>query len=66
MQILREMDALPKEAAEELDICMAQIDRIVAIADGLKHLSRVSDRKMDTVNINSVIAQIMTDRKSVV
>ncbi len=60
LQILREMDALPKEAAEELDICMAQIDRIVAIADGLKHLSRVSDRKMDTVNINSVIAQIMT------
>jgi two-component system sporulation sensor kinase A len=59
LQLMQAIKNMPKEIREELDICMSQIDRIVAIADGLKQLARVHEKKMHTLNINEVVAQII-------
>ncbi len=64
IQLLQKMENLPHEALEELEICMSQIDRIVAIADSLKHRSSIPEKRMDMVNINDVIADIMALHKS--
>ena len=64
IQFLQTMKNLPHEAVEELEICMSQIDRIVAIADGLKHRSSIPEKRMEMANINDVIADIMTLHKS--
>ncbi|MDD4242473.1 MAG: PAS domain S-box protein [Smithellaceae bacterium] len=64
LQLIQEMKNLPRDVSEELSICMAQIDRIVAIADGLMQLARVSDKKMETTQINDLIAGILTLHKA--
>ena len=64
IQFLQTMKNLPHEALEELEICMSQIDRIVAIADSLKHRSSIPEKRMDMVNINDIIADIMALHKS--
>ncbi|MBN1473523.1 MAG: PAS domain S-box protein [Syntrophaceae bacterium] len=60
LQLIQAMKSIPEEIREELDICLSQIDRIVAIADGLKQLARVHEKKMNKENINEVVAQIIT------
>lgn len=64
IQFLQTMENMPHEAQEELQICMSQIDRIVAIADGLKHRSSIPEKRMEMANINDVITDIMTLHKS--
>lgn len=64
IQFLQTMENMPHDALEELQICMSQIDRIVAIADGLKHRSSIPEKRMEMANINDVIADIMTLHKS--
>ncbi|NLD80277.1 MAG: PAS domain S-box protein [Smithella sp.] len=64
IQFLKTMGNMPHEAREELEICMSQIDRIVAIADGLKHRSSIPEKRMEMANINDVITDIMTLHKS--
>jgi signal transduction histidine kinase len=64
LQLIQEMKHLPRDVSEELNICMAQIDRIVAIADGLMQLARVSDKKMEKAQINDLIAGILTLHKA--
>lgn len=59
LQILQAMENMPHEVREELNICMSQIGRIVAIADGLKQLARVHEVKMDLLNINEVVAHMV-------
>jgi two-component system NtrC family sensor kinase len=64
LQLIQEMKHLPRDVSEELNICMAQIDRIVAIADGLMRLARVSDKKMETTQINDLVAGILALHKA--
>ena len=64
IQFLQTMENMPHDALEELQICMSQIDRIVTIADGLKHRSSIPEKRMEMANINDVIADIMTLHKS--
>jgi len=64
LQLIQEMKHLPRDVSEELNICMAQIDRIVAIADGLMQLARVSDKKMETTQINDLVAGILALHKA--
>ncbi len=59
LQLLQAEDDIPSTVHEELDICMKQVERIVAIADDLKQLSRVSSDVMIPDNVNDVIAQVL-------
>lgn len=64
LQLLCAMDNMPQGVREELSICMSQITRIVAIADGLKQLARVHEHQVDRVNLNDVVARIVTLHKA--
>ena len=59
LQMWHNMDDLPEEILEEIDICMRQIDRILSIADNLKQLSRVPDEKRIATDINSTIDNLL-------
>ena len=60
LQILQTMENPSPEVLEELEVCMAQISRIVIIAENLKQFSRISEKKMITADINGVIAHVLT------
>ncbi len=49
------------ETKKELDICMAQIKRIVTIAENLKQFSRIpgKEKTMTLADINDVIAHVL-------
>ncbi|MDD5475950.1 MAG: ATP-binding protein, partial [Syntrophales bacterium] len=59
LQTLKRMGTIPREAREELDVCMEQIRRIVAIADNLKQFARATKDAMALENVNDVIARVM-------
>ncbi len=59
LQFLKSMENLPSKVQEELDGCMKQIDRIVAISDNLKQLSRSTRNEMVPDDINDIIAQVL-------
>lgn len=60
LQILQTMENLSPEVLEELKVCMAQISRIVTIAENLKQFSRIPEKKTIIADINSVIAHVLT------
>jgi PAS domain S-box-containing protein len=60
LQILQTMENLSPEVLEELKVCMAQISRIVAIAEDLKQFSSIPEKKMIMSDINGVIARVLT------
>ena len=60
LQILQTMENLSPEVLKELKVCMAQISRIVAIAENLKQFSRIPEKKTIMADINGVIAHILT------
>lgn len=60
LQILQNLESLSSEVNEELNICMAQIGRIVSIADNLKQFSRIPEKKTIMADINDVVARVLT------
>ncbi len=60
LQTLKNMESLSPEVLEELNVCMAQISRIVTIAENLKQFSRIPEKKTIMSDINDVIAQVLT------
>ena len=59
LQLLKTMEELPPDVIEELDICMEQVDRVVAIAENLRDFSRISKREMQADDINEVIQDVV-------
>jgi len=59
LQIMQAMGNMPPEALEELNICTGQIARIVDIAENLKQISRIPEKKIVMADINSTIAYIL-------
>jgi len=60
LQMLQTMGNLPTDVLEELKVCMSQIDRIVAIAEDLKQVARIPEKRMGMANINKLIAHVLT------
>jgi PAS domain S-box-containing protein len=60
LQLLQTMENMPFDSLEELNICMTQISRIVAITENLKQFSRIPEKKITMADINDVIADILT------
>ncbi len=61
LQTLQITESLSPETKKELDICMAQIKRIVTIAENLKQFSRIpgKEKTMTLADINDVIAHVL-------
>lgn len=61
LQTLQITENITPETKKELDICMAQIKRIVTIAENLKQFSRIpaKEKTMTRVDINDVIAHVL-------
>ncbi|WP_158269664.1 PAS domain S-box protein [Desulfonatronum sp. SC1] len=59
MQIFKSMDSLPPGMQEEVDVCIKQIERIVAIADNLKQFSRTSRETLVLSDISSIINELL-------
>jgi PAS domain S-box-containing protein len=59
LQVLRTMENLSSEVLQELNICMAQIDRIVSITENLKQFSRIPEKKTLMADINVIIDQVL-------
>lgn len=60
LQLLLKMEALSQEAKAELTVCTEQVKRIVAIAEGLKQLSRIPVQKTMKNDMGSVIDHILS------
>jgi PAS domain S-box-containing protein len=60
LQLLLKMEALPPEIKQELTVCMEQLKRITAIAEGLKQLSRIPVQKTGKNDLRGVIDHILT------
>jgi len=59
LQLLQNMKNLSPEIQEELKVCVAQINRIVTIAENLKQFSRIPETKMIMFNIKDIIANVL-------
>lgn len=59
LQILKTMEALSPEVIEELDICMEQVNRVVAITENLREFSRISKKEVQADNINEVVQDVV-------
>ncbi|MCK9230169.1 MAG: PAS domain S-box protein [Syntrophales bacterium] len=61
LQIVGHMKNIPPHVSDKLNVCMNQIDRIVAITDNLKELSRPeTQHDMIPEDINDVISRVIT------
>jgi PAS domain S-box-containing protein len=60
LQLLFKMEALSPEAKGELTVCMEQVKRIVAIAEGLKQFSRIPIQKTMKNDMKRVIDHILS------
>lgn len=59
LQSIERMEALPRKAREEINVCMEQIQRIVAITENLKQFARMTKDVMAPDDLNDVIAQVV-------
>lgn len=59
LQFLQAMENLPPVISEEIEICMTQVGRIVAIAENLKQFSRIPANRMAMADINEVISDVL-------
>ncbi|MBN2438079.1 MAG: PAS domain S-box protein [Deltaproteobacteria bacterium] len=59
LQLLQTMENLPPDVPKELKICMAQINRIIKIAENLKQMSRIPEKKVVMADINDTIDHIL-------
>jgi len=60
LQLLLKMEVLSPEIRQELTVCMEQLKRIVAIAEGLKQLSRLPVQKTTQYDLREVIDHILS------
>ena len=59
LQLLQKMKTLSPEVKEELNICREQVNRVVAIIENLKQISRIPAKKMTMNDIGKVIDHIL-------
>ena len=60
LQLLKSIEGLPDSVHKELDVCVRQVQRIVAIADNLKQFSYAGNSTAkDFENVNALIANLL-------
>lgn len=59
LQTFKTMETLPADVKEELDICMAQVKRVVSITENLKQYARIPVFKLSVDDINTIIGNVL-------
>ena len=59
LQVLKEDRSISLDVQKDLDVCMDQVSRIVAIADNLKQFSHLSKQEMAPTDVNSLIDDLL-------
>jgi signal transduction histidine kinase len=59
LQLLEMTGRLPPETMTEIDICKAQLERIISITKDLSHFSRIPEKQMRMEDLNNVIENVL-------